>query len=210
MGSFMDMYNAIFGHMLHSWHNDEQDSGESPTVTYYHVRKPVQQGGSRVVKVYYAPSDTCADERAVHVVHVLHAANNNNNQPIKRPSQQQQQQQQQPAAAAAGGVLRVVCTSETSLVITEVVLPPDQEIPALFKCPISQKIMREPVMTSDGHTYDKENICQWFCEHNGKSPLVDIPLLPIAFRNAKILGMILNWIRDVGGKATTKEVKNSL
>jgi hypothetical protein len=219
MGSFMDMYNAIFGHMLHSWHNDEQDSGESPTVRYYHVRKPVQQGGRRVVRVYYDPRDASVNERdwrqpqaqqqGVHVVHVLHAANNNSNQSTNGSSQQQQQQQ---SAASVGGELRVVCTSKTSRVVVEYEFPSGfdtESIPDDFICPMSKDIMREPVVTSDGHTYEREYICKWF-NMKGTSPTVATPLLPIAFRNVSMQGNILEWVGKMGGKASMKTVENSL
>lgn len=44
-------------------------------------------------------------------------------------------------------------------------------------CPISKDIMIEPVMMSDGHTYDKENIEKWL-QKNNKSPLTNEILKP--------------------------------
>ena len=50
-----------------------------------------------------------------------------------------------------------------------------EPLPA-FICPISQEIMIDPVMTSDGHTYDRQCIMQWFEQGNTRSPLTNLPL----------------------------------
>lgn len=44
------------------------------------------------------------------------------------------------------------------------------EITNEFYCPISQDIMDDPVITSDGHTYERECIIKWF-KRNNTSPL---------------------------------------
>jgi hypothetical protein len=69
--------------------------------------------------------------------------------------------------------------------------------------------MREPVVTSDGHTYEREYICKWF-SMKGTSPVVATQLLPVAFRNVSVQGRILEWVGKVGAKATMKTVENSL
>jgi len=38
--------------------------------------------------------------------------------------------------------------------------------PAEFFCPITQDVMREPVCTVDGHTYERIAIERWFVNHN--------------------------------------------
>ncbi|TNV76976.1 hypothetical protein FGO68_gene15513 [Halteria grandinella] len=45
-----------------------------------------------------------------------------------------------------------------------------QSIIQTFYCPISQEIMKDPVMTADGHSYEKKNIEKWLTNNN-KSPL---------------------------------------
>ena len=59
------------------------------------------------------------------------------------------------AAAASGARDRVRFTAE---------------IPAEFRCPISQEIMEDPVTTADGHTYERREIFRWLCGHS-TSPL---------------------------------------
>lgn len=45
--------------------------------------------------------------------------------------------------------------------------------PEEFLCPISQEIMKDPVIAADGHTYDRKNITKWLSNKTGrcKSPL---------------------------------------
>ena len=42
--------------------------------------------------------------------------------------------------------------------------------PDCMVCPISCERMVEPVMASDGHTYERAQIQQWFDLHNTTSP----------------------------------------
>ena len=45
-----------------------------------------------------------------------------------------------------------------------------------FLCPITQCLMRDPVTTSDGQTYEREAITQWFAAGNNTSPITNDPL----------------------------------
>jgi hypothetical protein len=47
--------------------------------------------------------------------------------------------------------------------------------PAQFLCPITQEMMRDPVITADGHTYEREAIAKWLEAHN-TSPLTNAQL----------------------------------
>ncbi len=44
-------------------------------------------------------------------------------------------------------------------------------IPEGYLCPISQEIFQEPVVASDGHTYEKHNIVEWLRRGNNRSPM---------------------------------------
>ena len=46
----------------------------------------------------------------------------------------------------------------------------DTEPPDPFFCPISYELMRDPVSTADGHTYEREAIEQWFAAGHDTSP----------------------------------------
>lgn len=63
--------------------------------------------------------------------------------------------------------------TETVVVGTETVVV--EEPPKEFICPITREIMRDPVVTSDGHTYERVAIAKWF---NGRktSPMTNLPL----------------------------------
>ena len=49
------------------------------------------------------------------------------------------------------------------------------QVPAQYRCPISQELMEDPVATSDGHTYERREIFRWLCTHN-TSPLTGATL----------------------------------
>ncbi len=51
----------------------------------------------------------------------------------------------------------------------------ENEIPHEFYCSISQDIMKDPVKTIDGFTYDRVSIQKWF-ENSSKSPLTGLNL----------------------------------
>lgn len=42
-------------------------------------------------------------------------------------------------------------------------------VPDEFRCPITREIMEDPVICSDGHTYDRQAITRWLSSH-GTSP----------------------------------------
>ena len=58
----------------------------------------------------------------------------------------------------------------------------DEEIPHEFVCPIVQEIMKDPVMTSDGHTFERTAIAKWFSTHNTspitRQRILDKKLIP--------------------------------
>ena len=49
-------------------------------------------------------------------------------------------------------------------------------IPPDFICPITQEIMRDPVIALDGHSYERDAITQWFARGRIKSPLTGAQL----------------------------------
>jgi hypothetical protein len=52
----------------------------------------------------------------------------------------------------------------------------DIAVPDHFLCPISLEIIKEPVICSDGITYEKKQIARWFRNHN-TSPKTNVELL---------------------------------
>jgi hypothetical protein len=52
-----------------------------------------------------------------------------------------------------------------------------EEIPDAFECSITQDMMTDPVICSDGHTYERSAIVDWFTRGNNTSPKTGAQLL---------------------------------
>ncbi len=50
-----------------------------------------------------------------------------------------------------------------------------KKIPEEYLCPITHEVMTDPVVTSDGNTYERQAIEQWL-KKNNTSPLTNKPL----------------------------------
>lgn len=74
-----------------------------------------------------------------------------------------------------------------------------QGIPIHLICPITHDIMQDPVIASDGHTYDRPAIQQWF-QSKETSPLTnqalsDTRLVP----NLLIVSILEDFVSKSGG-----------
>ena len=70
-------------------------------------------------------------------------------------------------------------------------LPP---CPDCMICPISCERMVEPVFASDGHTYEREQIQQWFDLHNTTSPKTGESLTSLVLTsNIGLKTQIMEW-----------------
>ena len=49
-------------------------------------------------------------------------------------------------------------------------MPLKIEIPEALKCPITKTIMIDPVITGDGHSYEREAITQYMAVNNNATP----------------------------------------
>eukprot|EP00997_Jenningsia_sp_PLL12_P010341 NODE_7566_length_449_cov_49.655000_g6728_i0.p2 GENE.NODE_7566_length_449_cov_49.655000_g6728_i0~~NODE_7566_length_449_cov_49.655000_g6728_i0.p2 ORF type:complete len:94 (-),score=22.04 NODE_7566_length_449_cov_49.655000_g6728_i0:70-351(-) len=62
-----------------------------------------------------------------------------------------------------------------------------------FLDPISLELMTDPVMVSDGHTYERSGIEEWFRDHRTSpktnAPLADLTLTP----NRTLRSAIIQW-----------------
>ena len=65
------------------------------------------------------------------------------------------------------------------------------DIPQDFECPISLEPMKEPVVASDGHCYEKKYIKQW-TEKNDTSPMTGEKLQHKFFYDNISLKKIIN------------------
>lgn len=59
----------------------------------------------------------------------------------------------------------------------ESLLPP---VPSSFKCPITHDVMRDPVVTQDGHVYERDAIQEWFRRGHRSSPVTGMMLPNLA------------------------------
>ena len=70
---------------------------------------------------------------------------------------------------------------------------PEPKIPDGFMCPISHGVMTNPVMTVDGHTYERFHIVQWLLEHD-TSPLTNEKLESLQLKpNYALKKAIESW-----------------
>ncbi|XP_015187428.1 PREDICTED: WD repeat, SAM and U-box domain-containing protein 1 isoform X1 [Polistes dominula] len=60
-------------------------------------------------------------------------------------------------------------------------IPDETEIPHEFLCPITHEIMKEPVQCSDGFTYERAAINEWFLCGKYTSPMTNEPLHDTTF-----------------------------
>jgi hypothetical protein len=82
------------------------------------------------------------------------------------------------------------------------------EVPENFICPITQDIMSCPLLSREGHNYEREAIMNWVSEH-GTSPLTREFLRPSQLvRNRVLEGKISRFLRQHGIDDTTVEAKS--
>lgn len=74
------------------------------------------------------------------------------------------------AAAAAPAALAAPAAAPATEASRKAIVPLDEEmkvdVPDEFQCVITKEMFREPVITSDGHTYERSAIRQWLEAHD--------------------------------------------
>ncbi len=76
-------------------------------------------------------------------------------------------------------------------------------LPESFICPINGTLMRNPVMCTDGHSYEKCAIDEWFKRSN-KSPLTNVPISTILIPNITLRKSIEEFI-EIHKKSSRNE-----
>jgi len=75
----------------------------------------------------------------------------------------------------------------------------DTHHPPSFSCPISRQCMRDPVVLSDGHSYERSYIQRWLQQHN-TSPVSGAPLESIVvFANHALRNAIQEYFEQLLG-----------
>jgi len=67
------------------------------------------------------------------------------------------------------------CTASTSAAAAAAAAASHDDVPSHFLCPITADIMADPVVTADGHSYERRAIMAWL-EKNDTSPITNEPL----------------------------------
>ena len=70
------------------------------------------------------------------------------------------------------------------------------EIPSNFLCPISKEIMLNPVTTSSGFTYEKENIVKWMNDKK-TDPLTREIISKKLYKNIILKNIIEEYIKNL-------------
>jgi hypothetical protein len=65
--------------------------------------------------------------------------------------------------------LRCLSSSSSPTLMTS------RDMPQEFYCPRSRRVMTDPVICADGHTFEREAITQWLANHN-TNPVTGLPL----------------------------------
>jgi hypothetical protein len=70
----------------------------------------------------------------------------------------------------------------------------DDAAPPSFLCPITTKIMTDPVSCADGHSYERSEIQQWFAKEN-TSPTTGMALQDLTLtQNHALRKLIEEWL----------------
>ena len=69
-----------------------------------------------------------------------------------------------------------------------------EDYPNYLKCPLTLDIFREPVIASDGHTYEKDAITEYL-KSNQRSPMTRQPINENLITNRKILDVINDYYK---------------
>ena len=77
----------------------------------------------------------------------------------------------------------------------------DDIIPEEFICPISLSVMKDPVVSKDGQTYDRHAILQWLAQGHTTCPLTRQPLKPsLLVPNVNLRMRLMKWKAEKGIK----------
>lgn len=76
-----------------------------------------------------------------------------------------------------------------------------------YLCPITRDIMLDPVVASDGNTYERDAIERILCEGNGLSPFTRERLQPRVYPNNVLRGFVHEHFEDVAKAVDAREGK---
>jgi Inhibitor of Apoptosis domain/U-box domain len=114
---------------------------------------------------------------------------------------QQQQQQQQAGGSGDGAAAATSVTSRKRTEMEDLVdkmdgldIDYDKGLPNYFMCPITQDLIRVPVVCEDGHSYERDALIQWLSQHD-TSPMTNEKLkLKVLFPNHALRQQLLEYV----------------
>mmetsp|Transcript_8626 Transcript_8626/g.18330 ORF Transcript_8626/g.18330 Transcript_8626/m.18330 type:complete len:486 (+) Transcript_8626:43-1500(+) len=84
---------------------------------------------------------------------------------------------------------------------------PADEVPDMMRCPITQDIMIDPVVASDGFTYERSAIQKWIAKR-GTSPMSNLLLAyKVVYPNHVVKKAIQEWCDEKGLPAPSAAIK---
>lgn len=84
----------------------------------------------------------------------------------------------------------------------------DDDAPEEFMCPITYEIMNDPVIASDGHTYERASVLSWFAKGNMRSPKTGADMTTnTVFPNHGLRSRIIEWREEKIGAATKAQAQ---
>jgi hypothetical protein len=64
-------------------------------------------------------------------------------------------------------------------------------VPEEFLCPITMEVMKDPVIASDGYSYERDSILAWLAEGKQTSPMTNLPLSNASLTSNRQLKMLI-------------------
>lgn len=80
--------------------------------------------------------------------------------------------------------------------------------PSDYLCPLSKKLMREPMMSRYGNHFERDAIMEWFSKGNNYCPVTGNPLRPSNLISDKTLQWKINYWAKKNGYDLGEESKN--
>ena len=68
-----------------------------------------------------------------------------------------------------------------------------EEAPNEYLCPVTQELMTDPVIATDGHTYERSEIARWFKQNLTSPKTLEILPSPALIPNHQLRSLIIDW-----------------
>jgi len=100
--------------------------------------------------------------------------------------------------------------AERELVCAALEAAAPDDVPSPWRCPISLEVMRDPVVASDGHTYERHALRSCLASCGPVSPLTKQPLAAGCVRNHALARSMELWLTERTGVPITPPALEAL